>query len=218
MRRHNGDDFWATPDGRWGKGSPFATVDCALMLTELGVDKSDPVLKGAARVVLEGWRDDGRISPVPKGTVYPCHTATAARVLARLGYANDRRLLRTFDHLLEIQHDDGGWRCNTVRLGRSPDTDASNPGVTLAVLDAFRFTSRLDQDRPSMPSSPSSSTAGSSSRAPTDGWPTWRSAARASRAGWRRVATGRYSTTSGQARAWRTRSSRDTSSPSHTGA
>ena len=31
-RRHqHGSDFWATADGRWGKGSPFSTFDCALM-------------------------------------------------------------------------------------------------------------------------------------------------------------------------------------------
>lgn len=64
-----------------------------------------------------------------------------------LGYARDRRLKRTFDHLLEIQHEDGGWRCNRVRMGKSPETDASNPGVTLAALDAFRFSRFLNQDR-----------------------------------------------------------------------
>lgn len=139
LRRENGADFWATPDGRWGVGSPFSTFDCALILTELGVGKSDPAMKGIARVLLDAWCEDGRIRPAPKGTVYPCHTANAARALGRLGYAKDRRLKRTFEHLLDIQHDDGGWRCNTVKLGKSNITDASNPGVTLAVLDAFRF-------------------------------------------------------------------------------
>ena len=52
-RRHdNGADFWATADGRWGKGSPFSTFDCALLLTELGMKRTDPVLKGIARVLL----------------------------------------------------------------------------------------------------------------------------------------------------------------------
>jgi hypothetical protein len=147
-RRHaNGADFWATPDGRWGTGSPFSTFDCALMLTELGVKRSDPLMKGAAGVLLAAWRDDGRIRPAPKGAVYPCHTANAARVLCRLGYARDERLERTFEHFFEAQHDDGGWRCNTTKLGTSAVTDASNPGVTLNVLDAFRFTPRANQDK-----------------------------------------------------------------------
>ncbi len=146
-RHDNGADFWATQDGKWGKGSPFSTFDCVLMLTELGVKKSEPILKGAASVLLDAWREDGRIRPAPKGAVYPCHTANAARALARLGYAKDRRLVRTFERLLDVQHNDGGWRCNTVKLGRSPKTDASNPGVTLSVLDAFRFTPNLNEDK-----------------------------------------------------------------------
>lgn len=47
---------------------------------------------------------------------------------------------RTLAHLLETQHDDGGWRCNKLTYGRGPETRFSNPGVTLWVLDVFRFT------------------------------------------------------------------------------
>ena len=146
-RHDNGGDFWATADGKWGKGSPFSTFDCVLILSELGVKKSDPLLQGAAQELLNAWRDDGRIRPAPKGSVYPCHTANAARCLCRLGYTKDRRLVATFDHLFEVQHSDGGWRCNTVKLGRGAETDASNPGVTLAALDAFRFTKFANNDK-----------------------------------------------------------------------
>lgn len=147
-KRHDqGADFWATADGKWGKGSPFSTFDCVLMLTELGMAKSDPVLKGAAAPFWAAWQPDGRIRPAPRGAVYPCHTANAARVLCRLGYARDRRLRTTFDYLLETQHEDGGWRCHTVKLGRSDATDASNPGVTLAALDAFRFSEFCNEEK-----------------------------------------------------------------------
>lgn len=146
-RHDNGADFWSTPDGKWGKGSPFSTFDCALLLHELGVKRTDPILQGAAEVMLGSWREDGRIGPAPKGTIYPCHTANAARALSRLGHARDKRLNRTFEHLLDVQHDDGGWRCNRVKLGKGPLTDASNPGVTLSVLDAFRFTPLANTDK-----------------------------------------------------------------------
>ena len=153
-RRQHGADFWATADGRWGKGSPFSTFDCALMLTELGMKRTDPVMRGIAKTILGAWQEDGRFRPAPKGAVYPCHTANAARALCRLGYARDRRLKKTFEHLLDALHSDGGWRCNTCKLGRSPETDASNPGVTLAALDAFRFTSFANQDPHPLHSSP----------------------------------------------------------------
>jgi hypothetical protein len=57
-----------------------------------------------------------------------------------MGYAEDPRLKRTFEHLLEIQHTDGGWRCNKYSFGRGPETEFSNPGPTLTALNAFRFT------------------------------------------------------------------------------
>ncbi len=146
-RRHdNGDDYWSTPDGRIGKGSPFATVDCAIMLADLGMKRSDLVLKGTAERILKTWQDDGRFKVAPKGTIYPCHTAIAARALCHMGYAKDRRLKRTFEHLLEIQHTDGGWRCNVTKFGKSAITDASNPGVTLWTLDAFRFSPYLNKE------------------------------------------------------------------------
>lgn len=146
-RHDNGADFWATADGRWGVGSPFSTFDCGLLLTELGMGRSEPVMKGIAGQILAAWQEDDQFRPAPKGAIHPCHTANAARVLCRLGLAKDRRLKRTFEHLFVEQHDDGGWRCNTVKLGKSPVTDASNPGVTLAALDALRFTPHLNKDK-----------------------------------------------------------------------
>lgn len=138
-RSINGGEYWATPDGRWGVGAPFSTFECGLMLSELGLKRASPIAKGIAGVLLESWEEDGRIRPGPRLPVQPCHTASAARLLCRLGLASDVRLRRTFGWFLENQHADGGWRCNRVKLGAGPDTDASNPGVTLAVLDAFRF-------------------------------------------------------------------------------
>jgi hypothetical protein len=138
-RTSNGGDYWATSDGRWGVGAPYSTLDCGLMLCELGVVPTSPIAGGIAKVLFQCWVPDGRIRPGPGLPVQPCHTAHAARLLCRLGHADDRRLLQTFEWLLSHQHDDGGWRCSRVKLGVGADTDASNPGVTLCVLDAFRF-------------------------------------------------------------------------------
>jgi hypothetical protein len=66
-------------------------------------------------------------------------------VLCRFGLAKDARMRRTLDHLLETQYEDGGWRCNKFIYGRGPETRFSNPGVTLPVLDVFRFTDHLNR-------------------------------------------------------------------------
>ncbi len=144
-RYDNGADLWTTPDKRIFKGAPFSTLESMLMLSELEPN-STTIMEDTTELILSLWRDDGRFQIAPKGAIYPCHTANVARVLCRLGYANDSRLKKTFEQLMEIQHADGGWFCNTYKFGRGPETAFSNPGTTLAVLDAFRFTHLLNKD------------------------------------------------------------------------
>jgi len=146
-RRHdNGADYWASADGRLGVGDPFSTLTSLMILHELRVARSHEAIRGGLQLILSAWRDDGRYRLAPSGTLYPCSTAAAARVLVRFGFAADHRLQRTLAHLLEIQHDDGGWRCRKFSYGRGPETEFSNPGVTLAVLDVFRFTQELNRN------------------------------------------------------------------------
>lgn len=144
-RRHdNGADYWATADSRLGVGDPFSTLTSLSILHELKVTRTHEAVRGALKLILDAWRDDGRYRLASSGTLYPCATAAAARVLCRFGYTRDRRMQRTLAHFLETQHDDGGWRCNKFPYGRGPETAFSNPGVTLAVLDVFRFTEELN--------------------------------------------------------------------------
>lgn len=146
-RRHdNGGDYWASADGRLGVSDPFSTLTSLLILHELRVARTHEAVRGALQLILGAWRDDGRYRLAPSGTLYPCYTAAAARTLCRFGYARDRRLQRTLAHLLETQHDDGGWRCSKFSYGRGPETKFSNPGVTLPVLDVFRFTEHVNGD------------------------------------------------------------------------
>jgi len=146
LRHDNGGDYWATADGRLGVGEPFSTLTSLLILHELGVGRTHEAVRGAIQLILDAWRDDGRYRLAPSGALYPCSTAASARVLCRFGYAKDHRLQRTFAHLLDIQHNDGGWRCKKFPYGRGPETEFSNPGVTLVVLDAFRFTEHSNKN------------------------------------------------------------------------
>ena len=146
-RRHDNDaDFWATADGRLSVGDPFSTLTSLLVLHELKVPRTHEAVRGALQLVRAAQRDDGRYRLAPSGALYPCATAAAARVLCRFGHARDESLQRTLAHLLETQHDDGGWRCNKFSYGRGPETEFSNPGVTLPVLDVFRFTDHLNKN------------------------------------------------------------------------
>ena len=139
-RSGNGADDWATPDRGLIKGGPFSTLGAARLLVELGVDPADPMLAATIDLIWSAWRADGRFRLAPSGAIYPCQTAHAACTLAHLGQADDPRLASTFQHLLDTQFADGGWRCNKFSYGHGPETDSSNPGPTLIALEAFRFT------------------------------------------------------------------------------
>jgi hypothetical protein len=145
-RRDNGADLWATPEGNLIKGGPFSTLEAAYLLAELGLSPDDPMLGGAAALIWGAQRGDGRFQPVPKSTVFPCQTIHAVKTLCYLGFSPDARLQKTFEHLLESRHDDGGWRCRKFFFGHGPETEASNPGPTLTALDAFRFTPYASAD------------------------------------------------------------------------
>ena len=144
--RDNGAEFWATPDGNLIKGGPFSTLEIAYMLAELGLDTSHLILDGAASLIWQTQRPDGRFSLVPKSSIFPCQTIHAAKTLCALGFATDNRLQATLTHLLDTQYEDGGWRCNKFFFGHGPETEASNPGPTLTALDAFRYTPLLNKD------------------------------------------------------------------------
>jgi hypothetical protein len=145
-RDHNGADYWTTPDKRLGKGGPFSTLESVRLLLELEMDLSEPIFKEVADLIFSTWREDGRFKLSPTSAIYPCNTINAANTLCRLGYANDSRLQKTFQHLFDIQYSDGGWRCNKFIYGRGPETEYSNPFPTLNALDIFRFTDFLNQN------------------------------------------------------------------------
>jgi hypothetical protein len=146
-RRQFGADFWTTPDRRVGKGSPFSTLECVLMLAELGLAPNHPALSGACALLWSLWRPDGRFRIAPGGAIYPCHTIGVARVLCYAGHGADQRMERTFAHLLGIRHGDGGWRCAKFSYGRGPETELSNPGPTLDALDALRFRGLVGREK-----------------------------------------------------------------------
>ncbi len=145
-RHYYGADYWTTPDKRLSKGGSFSTLGSALLLHELGMEISNPLLHDVAELIFSCLREDGRFKLSPNGAIYPCHTINATNVLCNLGYASDERLQKTFQHLFDIQYRDGGWRCNKFSFGKGPETEYSNPGTTLTALNAFRFTKYCNQE------------------------------------------------------------------------
>ncbi len=136
----NGGSFWSREDGDIHAPNAHSTIDTLGVLGELGVtvDQYPDLLKAIDFVF--GYQTSGGSFKYSKtSSKLPCITARILAAFGRLGAAKDKRTEKSYQQLLESQWSDGGWRCNTVKLGKSPRTDASNPGTTLYVLDAFRF-------------------------------------------------------------------------------
>lgn len=139
-RAENGGAFWSRADGSIHAPAGFSTIDVLNVLGELGATvRSHPILGEATEFVLRYQTPDGAFHYTSASSKLPCITGQVLAGLGRLGLGDDARYAAGLSWLLDHQADDGGWRCGTVRLGRSPVTDASNPGATLFVLDAFRF-------------------------------------------------------------------------------
>jgi hypothetical protein len=140
LERANGGPFWSRQDGNIHAPAGFATLLVLNVLGELGAtSKSDPLIKRAVEFVFGYQTDDGAFRYSPTSSLLPCISGQALAGLGRLGVAGDQRAVAGYRRLLEDQQGDGGWRCPKAKLGRSQTTDASNPGTTLFVLDAFRF-------------------------------------------------------------------------------
>lgn len=141
-----GSDYWTTSDKRLLKGTPFSALNSALMLLELGMKPTEPILMEVADLFFSTWKEDGRFKLYPQGGIYPCQTAYAAYFLCCMGFSSDARIQRTFRHFLETQFTDGGWRCKKFSFGRGPETEYSTPMTTLTALNAFRFSNYLNKE------------------------------------------------------------------------
>ncbi|MBN1700159.1 MAG: hypothetical protein JW881_21790 [Spirochaetales bacterium] len=142
----NGNKFWARTDGDIHAPAGYSTIDILNTLGDLGIKYDQyPVIADTIDFVFTYYDESGCFRYSPKSSKLPCITARLLTAFGRLGYSDDR-LEVCYQKLLNTQEEDGGWRCNTVKLGKSPSTDASNPGTTLYVLDAFHHRNNSEKD------------------------------------------------------------------------
>ena len=136
----NGGQFWSREDGNIHAPFGFSTIDTLFVLGDIGYSfKDNSTIADAVDFLFSYQTADGGFRYSPKSSKLPCLAARIIAGLGRLGLKNDARLEKSYQWMLASQWSDGGWRCATAKLGKSPLTDASNPGTTLYVLDAFRF-------------------------------------------------------------------------------
>lgn len=149
-RRALRDRGWAAeilaerdPSGGWHDGTSqyrpkyTSTHWRMLVLSDLGLTRDDPGIADACERWMDGFRaNGGALGGNSAGTPHYCIAANMARALVRFGYANDRRVERTFGWLAETADPKGGWSC----YGSGRNLDSWEALSAFAVYPRERWT------------------------------------------------------------------------------
>jgi hypothetical protein len=139
MKNVNGGKVWDRKDGNIYATMGFSTIDVISVLGDIGIKYSEnKTVKEAVEKMMDYYDDQkGMFQYVQKGSKLPCVTAKIINALENIGY-HSSILENSYKYFMNTQCKDGGWCCATVKLGKSESTDASNPGTTLYVLQAYK--------------------------------------------------------------------------------
>ena len=137
LRTQRPQGFWEAHEpknvGEWVEflyNPPFQSTNWkALVLSDFGLDATDPRIKRLAELLFEYKLRLG--SPFNFYYEEACISANTARMMVRFGYAEDRRIGKLYDWLLEDQREDGGWNCSQ---GTPGTLDVWEPLAAFAAL------------------------------------------------------------------------------------
>jgi len=111
----------------------------ALVLADFGLDASDPRIKRIADLLFEFKL---RLSS-PFNFFYEeaCVVGNTARMMTRFGYADDFRVRKLYDWMLEDQRNDGGWNCSH---GTPGTLDVWEPLAAFATLPRSKRSPKIE--------------------------------------------------------------------------
>jgi hypothetical protein len=148
LERQGPKGFWEAREPRnvkeWVEFLYFpvfgATNWRALVLSDLGLDATNPRIKKVADLLF-----DYKLrlsSPFNFYHEEMCISANTARMLTRFGYADDPRVRKLYDWLIEDQRKDGGWNCSQ----RTPGTlDVWEPLAAFASLPKAKRSPKMEE-------------------------------------------------------------------------
>jgi hypothetical protein len=111
----------------------------ALVLADFGLNASDPRIKRIADLVFEFKL---RLSsPFNFFHEEACIVGNTARMMTRFGYADDFRVRKLYDWMLEDQREDGGWNCSQ---GTPGTLDVWEPLAAFASLPRSKRSTRME--------------------------------------------------------------------------
>ncbi len=120
---------------------PFRSTNWrALVLADFGLDRTNPRIEKIAELIFEYKLRRG--SPFNFYYEEACISANTARMMTRFGYADDLRVRKLYDWLLEDQREDGGWNCSQ----NTPGTlDVWEPLAAFAALPKAKRPPKMER-------------------------------------------------------------------------
>lgn len=110
-----------------------------LVLSDLGVTRSEPRLARAAELVLDRY-GSAEFDELGGKDSEACCTGNDVRMMNRFGYGEDPRVVRATEWLVSSQKRDGGWHCFPSETGT---LDSWEPLAGLAAVPEARRTSEI---------------------------------------------------------------------------
>ena len=112
----------------------------AIVLSDLGLTSQELRIRKIADLFFKYKLRIGSMINIFNDEV--CIVGNAARMLARFGYADDHRVRKLFDRLLEDQKEDGGWHCFEIRHGTLESWEAL---AAFAALPKSKRTRKIER-------------------------------------------------------------------------
>jgi hypothetical protein len=134
------------PGAGWNDGESqyrpkyLSTNWMMLVLADLGLTREDPEIRELCEFWMKGFAaKGGGLGGNSKGTPHYCVAANQARALIRFGYAEDPRVRRTIDWLVDTADPKGGWSC----FGSGRNLDSWEAMSVFAVYPRSKWTSSM---------------------------------------------------------------------------
>jgi hypothetical protein len=107
LRKQKPAGYWESKKSLY-RPKYTATNWMALVLSDLGMTKNDRQVEKTANLFFKIWLESKEENFYESEL---CIAGNTARFLTAFGYGEDPRVKKLFDHIVEIQKDDGGWHC-----------------------------------------------------------------------------------------------------------
>ncbi len=148
LRKQGSKGFWEAHEPKnvqeWVNFLYFPTFLAtnwrALVLSDFGLDATNPRIKKVADLIFEYKLKRG--SPFNFFYEEACISANTARMMTAFGYADDVRVRKLYDWMLEDQREDGGWNCSQ---GTPGTLDVWEPLAAFAALPKAKRSPKMDE-------------------------------------------------------------------------